>query len=107
MADYQKRGPCYSFHPRRKTRKLIEELFARLCRFADRHPSPHILGFSTQQHRSEWAAELAPYFRFRWCDQLVSSLPCFATPSPAPFLERLAADLAEEEQWSSRIKPMD
>jgi hypothetical protein len=65
------------------------------------------LGFSIEQHRSEWAAELTPYFRFRWCDQLVRSLNCLATPDPTPFLERLAADLAEEEQWSARIKPMD
>jgi hypothetical protein len=77
------------------------------CQLADKHPSPHILGFSTQQHRSELAAELKECFRFRWCDQLVSSLNHLATANPAPFLERLAADLAEEEQWSSRIKPMD
>ena len=77
------------------------------CQFADKHPSPHILGFSTQQDRSEWADDLAQCFRFRWCDRLVSSLNCLATPNPAPFLERLAADLAEEQQWSSRIKPMD
>jgi hypothetical protein len=77
------------------------------CRFADARPNPHILGFSAQQHRSEWTSELAQCFRFRWCDQLVSLLNCLATPNPAPFLERLTADLAEEEQWSSRIKPMD
>ena len=77
------------------------------CQFAEQHPGPHILGFSIEQYRSEWAAELAPYFRFRWCDQLVRSLNCLATPDPTPFLETLAADLAEEEQWSARIKPMD
>jgi hypothetical protein len=79
----------------------------RACRIANEHPSPHILAFSTQQLRSEWAAEIAPYFRFRWCDQLVSTLNCLATPDPTPFLNRLAADLAEEEQWSSHIKPLD
>src|ERR1700719_2211232 len=77
------------------------------CQLADKHPSPHILGFSTQQRRSEWAAELEQCFRFRWCDKLVSSLPCLATPNPALFLERLTADLDEEEQWSYRVKPMD
>jgi hypothetical protein len=29
MADYQKRGPCYSFQPQRGIRKLTEEPFAR------------------------------------------------------------------------------
>ena len=77
------------------------------CHFADKHQSPHIMGFSTQQHRSELAAEIVQSFRFRWCDQLVSHLNSLATPNPGPFLERLAADLAEEEQWSSRIRPMD
>ena len=77
------------------------------CHFADTHQSPHILGFSTQQHRSEFAAEIVQSFRFRWCDQLVGHLNSLATPNPGPFLEGLAADLAEEEQWSSRIKPMD
>ena len=77
------------------------------CHIADRHPSPHILGFSTQQHRSEWTVELVKCFRFRWCDQLVSALGCLATQNPVLFLERLAAELAEEEQWSSRVKPTD
>jgi hypothetical protein len=77
------------------------------CEFADRQASPHIFGFSTQQHRSEWAGQIAPYFRFRWCDPLVRLLNCLATPNPALFLERLTADLAEEEQWSSRVRPMD
>jgi len=77
------------------------------CRFADKHSSPHILGFSTQQSRSELAAEIARCFRFRWCDQLVRCLSYLATPNPAPFLERLATDLAEEEQWAFRIKPTD
>jgi hypothetical protein len=76
------------------------------CQFADKHPSPHILGLSTQQDRSEWVAELQRCFRFRWCPQLVSSLNCLATSDPAPFLERLVADLSEEAQWSSRVKPM-
>lgn len=77
------------------------------CQMAAKGLSPHILGFSTQHNRSDWVAELVQCFRFRWCDQLVSSLNCLATPNPAPFLQRLAADLAEEEQWASRIKPMD
>jgi hypothetical protein len=77
------------------------------CHFADKHSSPHIFGFSTQQSRSQLAAELARCFRFRWCDQLVRSLNYLATPNPAPFLEGLATDLAEEEQWAFRIKPTD
>ena len=55
------------------------------CQFADKHASPHIFGFSTQQQRCEWAGEIAPYFRFRWCDPLVRLLKCLATPNPTPF----------------------
>lgn len=77
------------------------------CDLADKHQSPHIMGFSKQQHRKELAAEIVGSFRFRWCDQLVGYLGNLATPNPGLFLERLAAELAEEEQWSSRIKPMD
>jgi len=44
-------------------------------------------------------------FDFDGCDQLVSTLNYLATPDPTPFLERLTADLAEEEIWSSRVKP--
>ena len=65
------------------------------------------LGFSTQQQRAELTAELAQSFRFRWCDELVKNLNCLATPDPAPFLQRLIIDLAEEEIWSSRVKPTD
>jgi hypothetical protein len=91
----------------KKNPEINRGIVLQACQFADRHPSPHILGFSKQQHRSEWTTELAQCFGFRWCDQLVSSLNCLATPNPTPFLERLSADLDEEEKWSSRIKPMD
>jgi hypothetical protein len=77
------------------------------CELANKQESPHILGFSTQQNRSESAAQIAPYFRFRWCDQLVRLLNYLATPNPTPFLEELAADLAEEELWASRVRPME
>lgn len=76
-------------------------------KIADEHDTPHIFGFSIQQNRSDWASQLVPYFRFRWCDQLVSKLNHLATPDPGPFLTQFAADLAEEEQWTLRVKPAD
>ena len=77
------------------------------CKFADAQESPHILGFSTQQDRSELVAEIVHSFRFRWCDHLLSQLGKLATSDPRPFLERLVMEFAEEEQWSSRVKPLD
>lgn len=75
------------------------------ARIADDTANPHILGLSTQQKRSEWTAELAKCFRFRWCDGLVSALNCLATPDANQFLNRLIIDLTEEEIWSSTVKP--
>src|SRR5258708_16745210 len=91
----------------KNTAEIKQGTVRQACRLADLNPSPHSFGFSQQQHRSELVSELTSSFRFRWCDQLVKLLNCLATPNPAPFLERLAAELAEEEQWSTRIRPMD
>jgi hypothetical protein len=91
----------------KKAPEINQGTVRQACRFADEHPSPHVLGFSTQERRSEWTVELEPYFRFRWCDKLVSALGSLATPDPSHFLRLLAADLSEEEQWSSRVKPTD
>ena len=91
----------------KNTAEIKQGTVRQACQFADRKPSPHIFGFSQQHHRSELVSELALSFRFRWCDQLVKLLNCLPTPNPVPFLERLAVEFAEEEEWSSRVKPTD
>ena len=77
------------------------------CQMADREESPHILGFSTQKDRGDRMRGVPDCFRFRWCDQLVKLLHYLATPDPGPFWARLIGELAEEEDWSSRVKPAD
>src|SRR5580698_9857422 len=48
---------------------------------AEKHGSPHVLGFSAERNRDEVAAAIRPYFRFRWFDHSV--LPVLDTPAPA------------------------
>jgi hypothetical protein len=70
---------------------------------ADKSDSPHILGFSSQQNRKVFADQIKPYFRFRWFDHTL--LKHIGSPDPGPFVGRLAADLAEEVEWTLRVRP--
>lgn len=75
----------------------------RVQQLASQYEDVHILGFSTQQNRQDFAAQIRPYFRFRWFDH--GTLRCLGSPDPAPFVLALASDLAQEYDWSMRIKP--
>ncbi len=72
---------------------------------AAQHDDTHILGFSTQSNRKEFADQLSPYFRFRWFNHVL--LKCLGSPDQTPFVKALASDLAEELEWASRVKPAD
>src|ERR1017187_7571144 len=54
------------------------------------HGDTHILGFSAQSNRKEFANQLSPYFRFRWFNHVL--LKCLGSPDPTPFVKALASD---------------
>lgn len=72
---------------------------------ARQHEDAHILGFSAQKDRRRFEDQIKPYFRFRWFEH--SFLRCLGSPDPSPFVQRLASDLAEESEWTTRVKPSD
>ena len=75
----------------------------RALALASEHSDAHILGFSAQQNRQDSANQIRSYFRFRWFDH--GLLRFLGSPDPSPFVNQLAADLAEEAAWSDRVKP--
>jgi hypothetical protein len=75
----------------------------RVRELASQCEDAHILGFSTQQNRQDFADQIKPYFRFRWFDH--GLLRCLGSPDPTQFVQALASDLAQEYDWSARIKP--
>ena len=75
----------------------------RALTLASEQTDTHILGFSAQKNRQEFANKIRSYFRFRWFDH--GLLRFLGSPDPSPFLNQLAADLAEEVAWSDRVKP--
>ncbi|MGD0580263.1 MAG: hypothetical protein ABSC08_15195 [Bryobacteraceae bacterium] len=74
-------------------------------KLASQHQDTHILGFSTQPDRQRFADRIKAYFRFRWFDHIL--LKHLGSPDPFPFLNQLAADLAQESTWADRVKPSD
>jgi hypothetical protein len=70
---------------------------------AQKHGSPHVLGFSAERNRDAVADAIRPYFRFRWFDH--STLTALDTPDPARFINVLASTLVEELDWTDRVKP--
>lgn len=89
----------------RKEPAILEGMVRQAQEIADQHEDPHLLGFSAQQDRQLFADQLKPYFRFRWFDHLL--LKCLGSPDPAPFVQNLASELAEECEWADRVKPSD
>jgi hypothetical protein len=75
----------------------------RALTLASEQPDAHILGFSVQRNRQDFANQIRSYFRFRWFDH--GLLRFLGSPDPSPFVKQFAADLAEEGAWLDRVKP--
>ena len=70
---------------------------------AEKHGSLHVIGFSAERDRDKVAAEIRPYFRFRWFTH--ATLSALDTPEPNVFITTLAAALNQEIEWAGRVKP--
>jgi hypothetical protein len=70
---------------------------------AESRGSLHVLGFSAERDRDNVAAQIRPYFRFRWFDH--TTLHAFDTPDSSPFVTLLSSVLTEEFEWAERVKP--
>ncbi len=85
--------------------EILQRMVKQAQELAEKHDDVHVFGFSAQQDRQKLVGEIKPYFRFRWFDHEL--LKCLGSPDPAPFLQELVSNLAEESEWAARVKPSD
>src|ERR1035438_1236514 len=89
----------------RKDAEISQKMVNQANDIAARYDDTHVLGFSAQSSREDFADQIRPYFRFRWFDH--SLLKHLSRPDPSHFVKCLASNLAEESEWAARVKPRD